>query len=229
MRAYSIRNGSVSATVAWVTTTPDSNAAEAPAQRGRPRDPERDLALRQAALEVLAEEGYDRLTMELVAQRAGAGKATIYRRWSSKVELVIDAVELVKPQLQSVDTGSLETDLQALVDAACTRKSEFAHAVMCGVASALGRDPDLLAAFNERFTQPRVDRIRGVLENARERGELGDHVDIDFAATIVPSLIQQRALLTGCSIERSFVQHAYDQVLRPMLGLPVPHPQETDQ
>ncbi len=212
-----------------VSTSPDSSTAEAPAQRGRPRDPERDRALRQAALEVLAEQGYDLLTMELVAQRAGAGKATIYRRWSSKVELVIDAVELVKPQLESVDTGSLEGDLEALVDVACSRKSEFAHAVMCGVASALGRDPDLLAAFNARFTQPRVERIRAVLEQARDRGELAGHVDIDFAATVVPSLIQQRVLLTGCSIERSFVQHAYDQVLRPMLGLPVPNRRESDR
>ena len=202
---------------------PPATDAVAPT-RGRPRDPERDRAIREAALEVLAEEGYDRLTIELVAQRAGAGKATVYRRWPSKVELVIDAVELVKPALAAIDTGSLEGDLDLLVEAACSKRGEFATKVMCGVSSALGRDPELLAAFNERYVTPRVERIRAILERARERGELTADVDIDFAATIVPSLVQQRALITGRAVEPGYPRQVVDQVLRPMLGLPVPAP-----
>ncbi len=206
---------------------PPATEAAAPS-RGRPRDPERDRAIREAALEVLASEGYDRLTIELVAQRAGAGKATVYRRWPSKVELVIDAVELVKPALEAIDTGSLEGDLDVLVQAACSKRGEFATQVMCGVASALGRDPELLAAFHERFVEPRVQRIRDVLTRARARGELATEVDVDFAATIVPSLVQQRALITGRAVDPSYPRQVVDQVLRPMLGLPVPAPTTKD-
>ncbi len=207
-----------------------SDTEAAAPSRGRPRDPERDEALRQAALEVLAEEGYDRLTMELVAHRAGASKATIYRRWASKVDLVIDAVELVKPLVESVDTGSLEGDLELIVEATCTRHGELAVAVMCGVSSALGRDPELLAAFDERFTQPRVRRIREVLERAQQRGELARDVDVAFAATVLPALIQQRATLTGSGVDRAYKLQVVNVVLRPMLGLPprTDHPDTKD-
>jgi AcrR family transcriptional regulator len=187
--------------------------------RGRPRDPARDLALQEAALELLASEGYERLSMELVAQRAGASKATIYRRWSSKVELVIDALALVKPAVDSVDTGSLEGDLDALAAASCSKRGAFATAVMCGVASSLGRDAELLTAFRERFTDPRVRRVREVLVRARERGELAGDVDIELAAELVPSLMLQRALMTGRAVGRDHMERIVDSVLRPMLGL----------
>lgn len=171
---------------------------------------------------MLVDEGYDNLTIELVAARAGAGKATIYRRWASKAELVIDALSLVKPQMESVDTGSLSSDLDALVSIACSKHGAFATSVMCGVASALGRDPDLLAAFRERSMEPRIRRIREVLQRARDRGELDDSIDIDFAATIVPSLVLQHTLQTGCAIDRAYTQQVVDDVLRPMLRLPAP-------
>jgi len=187
--------------------------------RGRPRDASRDEAICRVALELLAERGYDCLTMELVASRAKAGKATLYRRWSSKAELVMDALALVKPALEDVDTGTLEGDLDALVEAACSRKSKVASSVMCGIASALGRDPELLRCFRERITEPRIARIRSVLERAQVRGDLAADLDIDFAATIVPSLTLQQALLTGRGPDRSYIEDVVAKVLRPMLGL----------
>src|SRR5687768_10063074 len=82
-------------------------------QRGRPRDASRDDALRQAALEVMAEVGYRALTMDAVAARARAGKATIYRRWESKLDLVIDTcTQLATQNLAAPDTGSLAGDLR---------------------------------------------------------------------------------------------------------------------
>jgi AcrR family transcriptional regulator len=192
----------------------------APTPKGRPRDASRDEVIRRAALEVLAEQGYDNLTMDLVAARAQAGKATIYRRWPSKAELVIDAMTLVKPAVASIDTGSLDTDLDALVEAGCSRKSAFASAVMAGVASALGRDPELLTAFRRRVTEPRIARIREILERARDRGEIDPALNIDFIATIVPSMILQNVILTGRSADRSYVEQVVAHALRPMLGLP---------
>lgn len=188
--------------------------------RGRPRDASRDEVICRAALELLAERGYDCVTMELVAARAKAGKATLYRRWPSKAGLVMDALALVKPAIQSIDTGSLEGDIAALVDVGCSKHSEFTSAVMCGVASALGRDAELLAAFRERITEPRIARIREVLERAQARGEIAADIDVVFASTIVPSLTLQRALLTGAAGDRAYVEDVVAKVLRPMLGLP---------
>jgi AcrR family transcriptional regulator len=192
-----------------------------PTHRGRPRDASRDEAIRRAALELVAEVGYDRLTMELVAARAKAGKATIYRRWSSKAELVVDALTLVKPVVASIDTGSLEGDMAELVGAACSKHSAFATSVMCGIASSLGRDPELLEAYRQFVTAPRITRIFEVLARARERGELGADIDIEFAATIVPSLVLQRTLITGAPVERTYIEDVVAKVLRPMLGLPI--------
>ncbi|MCW2926496.1 MAG: TetR family transcriptional regulator, partial [Thermoleophilia bacterium] len=216
MRSDDLRNGPVPfcATVKRVNVITDTIPV-----RGRPRDASRDEVICRAALELLAERGYDCITMDLVASRAKAGKATLYRRWASKAELVMDALALVKPSIPSIDTGSLETDLAALVDIGCSKHSSFTSSVMCGVASALGRDPELLACFRERITEPRIARIREVLERAQARGEIAADVDVVFASSIVPSLTLQRALLTGAAGDRAYVQDIVAKVLRPMLGL----------
>ena len=77
-----------------MTRRQDAPTESEPAPPGRKRDPSRDAALLDATLEVLAEVGAEGLTMDLVAARAGAGKATIYRRWTSKTELILDAVKI---------------------------------------------------------------------------------------------------------------------------------------
>src|ERR1700734_4422967 len=89
-------------------------AQDAAAHRGRHLDASRDAALRDAALELLAEIGYDRLSIDAVAARAKASKMTIYRRWSGKAELVVDALSCLRKPGEVPDTGSLRGDLQAL-------------------------------------------------------------------------------------------------------------------
>ncbi|MCW2922681.1 MAG: TetR/AcrR family transcriptional regulator [Thermoleophilia bacterium] len=205
------------------TTTYESEDAKT--RRGRPRDPERDAAILQATLELLVRDGYDRLTMDHVAAHAGAGKATIYRRWSSKAELVMDALSTIKPALPAIDTGSLDGDLDALIAASCGQRSTFGSQVMGGIASSFSRDPELLAAFQQRFTQPRIARIAQFLELARDRGELDDTVDIEFVSSIVPSLMLQRALMTGRPADRHYAEQVVGQALLPMLGRPARHPE----
>src|SRR3954454_22579107 len=83
---------------------------------GRPRDPSRDGVIRAAILRLLAEVGYGALTMDAVASEAGVGKATIYRRWRTKQDLVVDTTSaLTRPEATAPDTGSLEGDLRALL------------------------------------------------------------------------------------------------------------------
>lgn len=192
-------------------------------RRGRPRDPGRDEVILEAALDVVAEDGYDRLTIEHVAARAGVGKATVYRRWNSKAELVIDAMKTIKPALEDIDTGTLDGDIEQMVSAACSQKSQRAMQVMGSIVSALGREPELLAAFRTRFTEPRIARITTILERARDRGDLAVDVDIPMAASLVPTLMLQRGLLTGKPAGRAYAEQVVGSVLLPVLGRPRRH------
>lgn len=199
--------------------TTDATTTEEPT-RGRPRDPSRDEAIIDAAIEVLVRDGYDRLSMEGVATAAGVGKATVYRRWSSKAELVIDAMTTLKPVIESIDTGSLDGDIELMIGASCSPHSERLLQVMASICSALPREPDLLEAFRTRFTEPRIARISGMLERARSRGELGPEVDVAMAASLVPSLMLQRVLMTGQPAGRVYAEQIVGGVLLPVLGRP---------
>lgn len=189
-------------------------------RRGRPRDPSRDAAIIDAVIDVLVRDGYDRLSMEAVAAAAGVGKATVYRRWSSKAELVIDAMATLKPPIDATDTGSLDGDLELMIVASCSPTSQRVQEVMVSVCSALPREPELLEAFKHRFTEPRIARISEMLLRARSRDQLGPEVDVDMAASLVPSLMLQRALMTGKPAGRAYAEQIVSSVLRPVLGLP---------
>ncbi|MET0931502.1 MAG: TetR/AcrR family transcriptional regulator [Aeromicrobium sp.] len=189
-------------------------------RRGRPRDPSRDEVIIDAAIDVLVRDGYDRLSMEGVATAAGVGKATVYRRWSSKAELVIDAMATLKPAIDSIDTGSLEGDIELMVVASCSPRSQRLLEVMVSICSALPREPELLEAFRTRFTEPRIERISQMLERARRRGELGPDIDVPMAASLVPSLMLQRALMTGQPAGRAYAEQVVGSVLLPVLGRP---------
>jgi AcrR family transcriptional regulator len=193
-------------------------------RRGRPRDPGRDEAIIEATIDVLVSDGYDRLTMDRVAAQAGVGKATLYRRWPSKAELVIDAMTALKPAIGEIDTGSLDGDIAAMVAASCTPYSQRTMQVMVSICSAIPRESELLTAFRTRFTEPRIARITAMLRRARERGELDDAIDIDMAASLLPSLLLQRTILTGQPAGQSYAEQVVGSVLLPVLGRPrAPH------
>lgn len=189
-------------------------------RRGRPRDPSRDEAIIDAAIDLLVREGYDRLTMEAVATAAGVGKATVYRRWGNKAELVIDAMATLKPAIDTIDSGSLDGDIELMIAASCSPHSELLLQVMASICSALPREPELLEAFRVRFTEPRIARITGILERARQRGELGSDIDIAMAASLMPSLMLQRVLMTGQPAGRAYAEQVVSSVLLPVLGRP---------
>jgi AcrR family transcriptional regulator len=200
------------------TAAPTSQSSDRP--RGRPRDPSRDEAIIEAAIEVLVREGYDRLSVEGVASAAGVGKATVYRRWANKAELMIDAMATLKPAIDTIDTGTLDGDIELLVVASCSPTSQRLLQVMVGICSALPREPELLEAFKTRFTEPRIARITEILERARHRGELGPSVDVAMAASLVPSLMLQRVLMTGQPAGRAYAEQVVGSVLLPVLGRP---------
>jgi AcrR family transcriptional regulator len=200
--------------------TPKNTVITEEPHRGRPRDPSRDEAIIDAAIDVLVRDGYDRLSMEGVATAAGVGKATIYRRWSSKAELVIDAMAALKPAIDTIDTGTLDGDIELLIAASCSPGTERLLQVMASICSALPREPELLDAFRTRFTEPRIARISALLVRARDRGELGPEVDLAIAASLLPSLMLQRVLMTGQPAGRVYAEQVVGSVLLPVLGRP---------
>jgi AcrR family transcriptional regulator len=199
---------------------PGQTASHAP---GRKRDASRDDALCQAALEVLAEVGYDRLTIDAVATRAGAGKATCYRRWAGKAELVVDAVGRMKAAPELPDTGTLRGDL---IELTChfhdTEDAAFRTEVQAGLVSGLVRDAKLREVFAEQFIAPRKAVFRTVFERAIERGEIAPLPNYELLSDIVPSMAFHRMIMTGESPGSDFIQTILDQIV-----LPLVHPGKT--
>jgi AcrR family transcriptional regulator len=189
---------------------------------GRKRDASRDDALCQAALEVLADVGYDRLTIDAVAARAGAGKATCYRRWAGKAELVVDAIGRVKAQPEMPDTGTLRGDLVELTRHFHDADDTFQTEVQAGLVSGLVHDAKLREVFAEQFIAPRKAVFRTVFERAVARGEIAPVPNFELLSDVVPSMAFHRLILTGRAPDRAFVLTVIDQIVLPLTTLPAP-------
>ncbi|GGP44012.1 TetR/AcrR family transcriptional regulator [Saccharothrix coeruleofusca] len=195
-----------------------SGGARAP-QRGRPRDASRDDALRQAALEVMAEVGYRALTMDAVASRARAGKATIYRRWESKLDLVIDTcTQLASQNLPEPDTGSLAGDLREFLSSLAAFLSGPVGKAAQALVGELPHEPELATAFRETFLIAQRDVLRRILERADHRGELRPEAPRGLAVELAGAALIYRLMLTGDPLDVAFVERVVDQVLLPLVA-----------
>jgi len=177
---------------------------------------ERELEIHQATLEVLTSVGYDRLTMDAVAARAKASKATLYRRWQNKASLVIDALMSQRaPALPQVDTGSLRGDLIGMFCGAGGLTDEQQTAVLGSVITAIGHDPEFAAEFRERFIAPKQQLAREVYARARARGELREDVDLDLLTAALPGIVLHRMFLLGEQPTPARITRVIDQVILP--------------
>ncbi len=188
---------------------------------GRKRDHTRDAAILDAALEVLAEVGYAGMTMDMVAVRAKAGKATVYRRWSSKTDLVLDAVAHMKLGMVDLgrlpDTGTLRGDLVGLIRPQSIAKGQHRLRVMAGLASVLSHDPGLADAVNTVINEPWVDAYRVFFQRAIDRGEIAMPADIETVLHVVPSMAAFRVLIQRKPVDQEFLVSLIDGVLLPAL------------
>ncbi|MFT4122507.1 MAG: TetR/AcrR family transcriptional regulator [Microbacteriaceae bacterium] len=185
---------------------------------GRKRDPSRDTDILDATLDVLAETGYEGMTIDMVAARARAGKATVYRRWASKAELVVDAIGCLKTPVapESIpDTGSLRGDLVALIKAPTIEDSQRKARIMGGVVSLLSAEPSLAEAVERAVVAPRVELNRVLFQRAIDRGEISADVDIELLATVSSAMVTQRTLLLRQSVDRAFLLSIIDGVILP--------------
>jgi AcrR family transcriptional regulator len=141
-------------------------------RRGRPRDPDVEPRIRRYAVQLLLERGFDGMTVDDVAEAAGVGKATIYRRWASKEQLANDAMtDLFDIEIPDADTGSIAGDLrQVYTDALTLVNSERGLALIRLAVSEAGRDERSAAIYHD-FLERRIALTRAALERARARGE----------------------------------------------------------
>jgi AcrR family transcriptional regulator len=190
-----------------------------PSARARRLDEAQTANVLQCVIEELAERGFDRLTMDRVAARAGAGKQTLYRRWPSKTEMVIDAVTTWKQTPVVPDTGSLRGDLLASARA-FTRMGTFDSDVIGGLITACRHHPELAKAFDANFVTPRHDVLRTIMRRARDRGEIARDKDVELLAPLIPAMVFQQTQLKRRPVSAKFVARLVDEVLLPVLTAP---------
>ncbi|MGO9926045.1 MAG: TetR/AcrR family transcriptional regulator [Mycobacterium sp.] len=183
-------------------------------------DSSRHTVILEAALEGLAERGYDLLTMDEIAARAHAGKGALYRRWPSKAALVADAVLAWREQLGPVtipDTGSLRGDIEASLEAL----PEFGPAeqrqvaVLFGLITAARRDPELGALLSSLILQRPREAVAQMLERAVTRGEIPRGRDVSLISDLVIAMSSMRFLL-GETPDRDFVRRVFDELVYPL-------------
>ncbi|MEU6538205.1 TetR/AcrR family transcriptional regulator [Streptomyces sp. NPDC047000] len=186
--------------------------------------PEREAELYEAVLDLLREVGYDALTMDAVAARTRSSKATLYRQWGGKAELVVRAIRHGKPgKLAEIDTGSLRGDLHAMVAQEDDCTMERNSALMRGVAMAIHHNPDLRQAFREQLVEPEIQEFRRLLQRAVDRGEVrADCPALDFVLHMMVGGFATRALLDDQPPTRAFLTSYLDAVVLPALGVRVP-------
>lgn len=190
----------------------------APRPPGRPRDAEREQALLNAAIGVLGERGYGALTIDEVVTRAGSSKATVYRRWMSKEELVVDALTRLADEAVTLpDTGSLVGDLRALLYGMVNGLSGRGGRLLRAVVGELGRSAALTAAFQERHMASRRKVLDVIVERAARRGEVPVGLDARLLAEVGPAVLVYRLLMTDEPVDMRLAERIVDGVLVPLI------------
>ena len=181
---------------------------------GRPRSEQAGQAIIDAALSLFAESGPDGLCMEKVAARAGVGKATIYRRWHNKEDLLLDAMAALKAPLPEPAGQSVRDDLVELLGVLCQdaadprRAREFALLLGEGA-----KYPRLMARYVETVVEPRRDVIRSVLRRGVASGELRAGTDIDAALFMLIGAVLARGRFDPESIPSGYAERIVDELL----------------
>lgn len=159
--------------------------------RGRPRDPTVDAAVIDATLAELAALGFDGMTIDGIASRAGVSKPTIYRRWPDKSALAISAIAQLAAQEEGpASTGDLAGDLTRQLAAAHSNLERSGSVPMLGtVLATIQRHPELLERYRERLLRPRRSRLLDLLGEAQHRGELRPDANLEMASIALIGLL----------------------------------------
>lgn len=187
--------------------------ADQPPRRGRPRTAGADEAILTATLEVASEVGFRGMSMDLVAERAGVAKATIYRRWSSKEALVLAALRSAIGPLDDVDLGTVAADLRAYLGDVVERMRDGRMGdVLPHLIDVATHDEQLRCSLDDYIASRRRPLIT-ILERGVERGELRADADVVFCVDVLIGPIVYRKLLTGGRLDVDFTDRIVELVL----------------
>jgi AcrR family transcriptional regulator len=193
---------------------PDPQAGRRP---GRPRSEQAEQAIIEATLDLFAEKGFEGVCVDLVAARAGVGKATIYRRWPNKEELLLAAFGSLKSPFPEPKGVSVRDDLLAMVEVMCADKADPRKARRYALLLGEGEKyPRLVARYKETVVEPRRDVMRAVIRRGVETGELRPDTDVEIAMLQLTGAIMAQEKSQAGTLDRDFAARLVDGLL---LGL----------
>ncbi|MUL74803.1 TetR/AcrR family transcriptional regulator [Mycolicibacterium sp. CBMA 226] len=183
------------------------------------RGMEREQAVLAATAELLVERGYAALTTDAVAARAGASKATIYRRWPNKAQLVratLDAADAAR-NASIPDTGSLRGDLFAVMDTVAANVADPLTRVTAELATLMRHDEQLAEAIRQHLAKEELSPFHDALQRAIVRGDIAANADVDLIHDVAEAMILRQIHLDR-PIDAAFSERLIDDVLLPLLG-----------
>ena len=184
---------------------------------GRPRSAATEVAILDAAVELLVEVGFGGMSMEAIAARAGVGKAAIYRRWSSKEEVVVASLrEHACASIPLPDTGDVRADLTAMLEGIRRAMVGDDGPIMTAFVSEKARNPDLRAEYDRVFVQERRAHLHHIIGEAITRGELPATTDVELVAEVGPAILAHRLMVRSQDLTLDLPARIVDQIL----GLP---------
>ena len=163
-----------------MTARPPAVAGQ-PGHRSRRASEDVEEAILTATLEILDESGFEGLTVEKVAARAGAAKTAVYRRWPSKIPLVVEALTRAQPDLPVPDTGDLRTDMIRIWQSASSGGARYIERILPVVTAYLNSNDELMAQVRDRYFRPRLEAMQAVVARATARGEVAPGTDPELA------------------------------------------------
>ncbi|WP_455351264.1 TetR/AcrR family transcriptional regulator [Streptomyces sp. SYSU K217416] len=183
--------------------------------------PEREAELYEAVLDLLRDVGYDALTMDAVATRTRSSKATLYRQWGSKPELVARALRHGTPvDVSEIDTGSLRGDFHEIVARSDDVRMQRDTALLRGLARAVHENPDLLQALRELLIEPEMTGLDVVVQRAIDRGEVAaDNPALKYMSHMLIGAFIAHPLIQDRSPDQAFLGDYIDSVVLPALGV----------
>lgn len=201
--------------------TASADQADTPRARRSRITPERETAIYAALLDLLREVGYEAMTMDSVAARTRCSKATLYRQWAGKPELVARALRHTKPiTLAGIDTGSLRGDLHAAVAQTDDVQMEKDAALVRSLIHAVHTDLDLLQALRELLIDPELSGLDTIVRRAVDRGEIArDNHALAFVPHMVIGALFTRPLIEQRPVDQTFLRGYIDAAILPALGI----------
>ncbi|ATB33433.1 TetR/AcrR family transcriptional regulator [Melittangium boletus] len=183
--------------------------------------PDVTRSITRALFREWAKSGYAALTIEAVAKRAGVGKAAIYRRWPSKLEMVSSLLTEVGVELLEVpDTGSLRGDIAALLEGTLTLlRRPLVTRILPDLHAEMRRTPELASTVRSRVQRERRAKGQALLRRAMDRGELSPAIDIDLALDLMGALVYWRMIVTGQPLSSDYVERLTSLTLGGLRGL----------